>query len=48
VFLDNSWVVAPVTKIIDEFQESLKKHPPIEPGTADPYSPNRAKRQSSP
>jgi arylsulfatase len=44
----NSWVVAPVTKIIDEFQESLKKYPPIEPGTADPYSPNRAKRQSSP
>ena len=37
----NSWVVAPVTKIVSEFQESLKKYPPIEPGTPDPYSPSR-------
>jgi arylsulfatase len=37
----NSWVVAPVTKIVAELSESLKKHPPIEPGTPDPYSPPR-------
>jgi len=37
----NSWVVVPVTKIIDELQESLKKYPPIELGTPDPYSPPR-------
>jgi arylsulfatase len=34
----NSWVVAPVTKIVAEFLESLKKYPPIKLGTADPYS----------
>jgi len=37
----NSWVVAPVTKIVDEFSESLKKYPPIQLGTPDPYSPPR-------
>jgi arylsulfatase len=37
----NSWVVAPVTKIVDEFLESLKKYPPIKLGTPDPYSPPR-------
>jgi arylsulfatase len=35
----NSWVVAPVTKIVDELSESLKKYPPIQLGTPDPYSP---------
>ena len=37
----NSWVVAPVTKIVAEFSESLKKYPPIKLGTPDPYSPPR-------
>ena len=37
----NSWVLAPVTKIVDEFLESLKKYPPIKLGTPDPYSPPR-------
>ena len=37
----NSWVVAPVTKIVAEFSESLKKYPLIKPGTPDPYSPPR-------
>jgi arylsulfatase A-like enzyme len=36
-----SWVVAPVEKIMTEFLESLKKYPPIEPGTPDPYHPPR-------
>ena len=37
----SSWVVAPVTKIVNDFQESLKKYPPIPLGTPDPYSPPR-------
>jgi arylsulfatase len=37
----NTWVLVPVTKHLDEFQESLKKYPPIQPGTPDPYSPPR-------
>jgi arylsulfatase len=36
-----SWVIAPVTKIVAEFSESLKKYPPIKLGTPDPYSPPR-------
>ena len=34
-----AWVGHPAMKVITEFQQSLKKHPPIAPGTADPYSP---------
>jgi len=26
-------------KIVVEFEQSLKKHPPIAPGTPDPYTP---------
>ena len=33
----NSWVVVPVSRMISEFQASLKKYPPIAPGTPDPY-----------
>jgi hypothetical protein len=35
----NSWVIDPVMKIISEFEESLKKYPPIKVGTPDPYVP---------
>jgi arylsulfatase len=28
-------------KIVTGFKESLKKHPPIKPGTPDPYTPPR-------
>jgi arylsulfatase len=35
----NSWVFHPILKIVSDFQESLKKEPPIPPGTADPYRP---------
>jgi len=38
---NNSWVIAPATKIVDELLESLKKYPPIQLGTPDPYSPPR-------
>jgi arylsulfatase len=32
----NSWCAGPVMKIVAAFEESLKKHPPIAPGTPDP------------
>ena len=35
----NTWVYHPVVKIVDDFQASLKKEPPIPPGTPDPYVP---------
>lgn len=35
----NTWVVVPVSRMIREFQESLKKYPPIAPGAPDPYQP---------
>jgi arylsulfatase A-like enzyme len=35
----DSWVAHPVTKIIMEFEASLKKYPPIPMGTPDPYAP---------
>jgi arylsulfatase len=33
----NTWVYYPVGKIIDDFQASLKKEPPIPVGAPDPY-----------
>lgn len=35
----NTWVGRPMTKIIEDFEESLKKYPPIKMGTPDPYVP---------
>ena len=35
----HSWVATPVMKIVAEFEQSLKKYPPIAPGTPDPYTP---------
>jgi hypothetical protein len=37
--LRNSWNAGPAMKIVAEFESSLKKHPPIKPGTPDPYTP---------
>jgi arylsulfatase A-like enzyme len=34
-----SWVRTPLRRMIHEFQESLKKHPPILPGAPDDYVP---------
>jgi arylsulfatase len=39
VLMLNSWVTNPMTKILTEFEASLKKYPPIKPGTPDPYTP---------
>jgi hypothetical protein len=37
--LGNSWNAGPALKIVTEFEQSLKKYPPIAPGTPDPYTP---------
>jgi arylsulfatase A-like enzyme len=34
-----SWVGVPMTKILIDFEKSLKKYPPITTGTPDPYVP---------
>jgi arylsulfatase A-like enzyme len=34
-----SWVAVPMTKIITDWEESLKKYPPIKMGAPDPYVP---------
>jgi arylsulfatase len=39
--LRNTWNARPVMKIVTEFERSLKKYPPITPGTPDPYTPPR-------
>ena len=35
----NSWMAGPAMKVVEEFEQSLKKYPPIAPGTPDPYRP---------
>ncbi len=35
----NDWVFDPMGKMVSEFEESLRKEPPIPSGTADPYQP---------
>jgi len=39
--LRNTWNAGPAMKVVEEFQQSLKKYPPIAPGTADPYKPQK-------
>jgi hypothetical protein len=34
-----SWVGIPMTKMLMEWQASLRKYPPIKMGTPDPYVP---------
>jgi arylsulfatase len=40
--LENFWVVHPLANVLLEHMTSLKKYPPIAPGTPDPYSPPTA------
>ena len=35
----NSWVVVPMSNMVSAFESSLKRYPPIPPGTPDPYRP---------
>jgi len=39
VYLANTWVAYPMMKIAGDLEASLKKYPPIAPGTPDPYVP---------
>lgn len=40
-----SWVRTPIRRMMHEFQESLKAHPPIPPGAPDDYIPATALRR---
>ena len=42
--IENTWTAEPMTKMIAEFELSLKKNPPIAPGTPDPYTPPAERR----
>jgi arylsulfatase len=35
----HTWVGVPMTKIVVNFEQSLKRYPPIKAGTPDPYVP---------
>lgn len=37
----NTWNAGPTMSIVTEFERSLQEHPPIPPGTPDPYVPTR-------
>ena len=37
----DTWVVSPILKIVDEFEQSVKQYPLIPMGTPDPYTPSR-------
>lgn len=34
------WATGPMSKLMGDFERTLKKYPPISPGTPDPYSPS--------
>jgi arylsulfatase len=38
-FIENTWAITPMTKLMAEFEASVKRFPLIAPGTPDPYSP---------
>jgi len=37
--LRETWSAGPIMKIVVDFEKSMKKYPPIAPGTPDPYHP---------
>ena len=36
---ENSWVRTPIRRLIHEFQQSLRKSPPVPPGAPDDFKP---------
>jgi arylsulfatase A-like enzyme len=42
---ENAWVAGLMMKIVVEFEQSLKRYPPIAPGTPDPYTPPQSRQQ---
>ena len=39
ILVGNSWALGPIYNMVQAFKQSLKEHPPIPPGTPDPYMP---------
>jgi arylsulfatase len=39
VSMHQAWVAEPVMRLVHDFRASLKRYPPIPPGTPDPYQP---------
>ena len=39
LLIHEGWVMYPMTKLLNDLDESLKKYPPIPMGTRDPYHP---------
>ena len=39
MLIHDGWVTYPMTKLLNDLEESLKKYPPIAMGTPDPYHP---------
>ena len=42
---ENSWVRTPIRRLVHEFQESLRRFPPVPPGAPDDYEPSRRTKQ---
>jgi arylsulfatase A-like enzyme len=40
--LRSSWVSEPTMKIVVEFEQTLRRYPPIPPGTPDPFTPPKS------
>ena len=38
----NTWNATPALKVVADFEQSLRRYPPIAPGTPDPYSPPKS------
>jgi arylsulfatase len=41
--LRNTWNAGPAMRLLAEFEQTLRRYPPIAPGTPDPYRPPRAR-----
>ena len=39
VMVENGWVRSVAMRMVHEFRQSLKEHPPVPPGAPDPYTP---------
>jgi arylsulfatase len=48
VSLENTWVAAPMMRIAGQMLASLRKFPPIPPGTPDPYIPPKEPQSPMP
>jgi arylsulfatase len=44
VMTEDSWVQIPISRMIRDFQQSLRQYPPIAPETPDPYTPPATQR----